>query len=234
MRTISPFKLSLAALSVVALSTPVFAEEPLDKASMTQAQKYSYLQGYSLAKRLRDGKVELDADSFAHAIRDGLKGDASLFNDDESQAIITAQQQIETDKQQAASATNIEKGKAFLEENAQKEGVKTLLSGVQYRVLETGDPEGKKPGKSDTVVVHYEGRRIDGQVFDSSFKRGQPASFKVAGVVKGFSDALQNMRPGDKWEVYIPSKLGYGARKVGQYIRPHETLIFKLELIEIK
>ena len=132
------------------------------------------------------------------------------------------------------AAENLEKGKAFLEENAKKEGVVTLESGVQYRVIESGDPAGASPGLTDRVEVHYEGRRIDGKVFDSSYKRGTPATFPVNGVVKGFSAALQKMKPGDKWEVFIPSDLGYGESARGSDIRPNETLIFTLELLGIK
>jgi FKBP-type peptidyl-prolyl cis-trans isomerase FklB len=101
-------------------------------------------------------------------------------------------------------------------------------------VIESGDASGTSPAASDTVEVHYEGRRIDGKVFDSSYERGKPASFPVSGVVEGFSEALQNMKPGDKWEVFIPSDLGYGERARGADIRPNETLIFTLELMGIK
>lgn len=124
-----------------------------------------------------------------------------------------------------------EKGEAFLLENVGKEGVKTLPSGLQYRVLKEGD--GKRPKKSDTVVVHYKGMLIDGREFDSSHKRGEPAKFGVTQVIKGWTEALQLMTEGAKWMLYIPSQLAYGDKGSGKMIGPHETLVFEVELIAV-
>ncbi len=124
-----------------------------------------------------------------------------------------------------------EKGEAFLAENGKKEGVKTLPSGLQYRVLKQGD--GKQPRKSDQVVVHYRGTLIDGTEFDSSHKRGEPAKFGVGGVIKGWTEALQLMKEGSKWILYIPSYLAYGQSGSGKLIGPNETLIFEVELIAV-
>ena len=125
-----------------------------------------------------------------------------------------------------------EKGEVFLAENAKKEGVKVLPSGLQYRVLKEG--AGKQPTKTDTVVVHYRGTLIDGQEFDSSYKRNEPAEFGVTQVIKGWTEALQLMKEGSKWIVYIPWELAYGAEGRGGLIGPHETLVFEVELIRIK
>ncbi|MEO6784503.1 MAG: FKBP-type peptidyl-prolyl cis-trans isomerase [Chthoniobacteraceae bacterium] len=124
-----------------------------------------------------------------------------------------------------------EKGEAFLAENAKKEGVKTLPSGLQYRVLKAGD--GKHPAKSDQVVVHYRGTLIDGREFDSSYKRGEPAKFGVTQVIKGWTEALQLMTEGSKWMLYIPWQLAYGEKGSGKMIGPNETLVFEVELIAV-
>ena len=124
-----------------------------------------------------------------------------------------------------------EKGEAFLAENAKKEGVKTLPSGLQYRVLKEGD--GKHPAKNDQVVVHYKGMLIDGREFDSSYKRGEPAKFGVSQVIKGWTEALRLMTEGSKWILYIPSQLAYGEKGSGKLIGPNETLIFEVELIAV-
>lgn len=228
---------TLAFALLLATGTLDAAAGTMDKGAMNQADKFSYLQGYTLANRLRSAGLEVNADTFTQAIHDALNGKPSIFSDEEIEAIIAEQQKIEAAKEQEANAdaaANLEQGKAFLAENAKNEGVTTLPSGVQYRVLESGDASGSSPKASDIVEVHYEGRRIDGKVFDSSYKRGKPASFPVSGVVEGFSEALQNMKPGDKWEVFIPSHLGYGESARGADIRPNETLIFTLELLNIK
>ena len=230
-------RVSILAFALLLASTSLQAADTMNKESMSQADKFSYLQGYTLANRLRSAGLEVNADTFTQAIHDALNGKPSIFSEEEIEAIIAEQKKIEAAKQEeenADAAANLEKGKAFLAENANKEGVTTLPSGVQYRVIESGDASGTSPQASDTVEVHYEGRRIDGKVFDSSYKRGKPASFPVSGVVKGFSEALQNMKPGDKWEVFIPSHLGYGESSRGADIRPNETLIFTLELLSIK
>jgi FKBP-type peptidyl-prolyl cis-trans isomerase FklB len=131
----------------------------------------------------------------------------------------------------ARAGVGREKGEAFLEENAKKEGVKTLPSGLQYRVLKEGD--GKHPKKADQVVVHYKGTLIDGREFDSSYTRGQPAKFGVLAVIKGWTEALQLMKEGSKWILYVPSRLAYGDKGSGKLIGPHETLVFELDLIAV-
>jgi FKBP-type peptidyl-prolyl cis-trans isomerase len=132
----------------------------------------------------------------------------------------------------ASAQVGREKGEAFLAENAKKEGVKVLPSGLQYRVIKEGT--GKQPTKSDTVSVHYKGTLIDGREFDSSYKRGEPAEFGVTQVIKGWTEILQLMKEGAKYEVYIPWQLAYGAQGAGGLIGPHETLVFEVELLKVK
>ena len=135
-------------------------------------------------------------------------------------------------KMKEASEKNAKEGAAFLAENKNKEGVITLESGLQYKVLKSGD--GPSPKETDTVVTHYRGNLINGEIFDSSYKRGQPATFPVSGVIAGWTEALQKMKVGDKWQLFIPSNLAYGENGAGQKIGPNEVLIFELELLEIK
>jgi FKBP-type peptidyl-prolyl cis-trans isomerase FklB len=127
---------------------------------------------------------------------------------------------------------NLAEGKAFLEENKKKEGIKTLPSGLQYKVITEGS--GRTPKATDTVTVHYRGTLINGTEFDSSYKKGQPATFQVSGVVRGWTEALQLMKEGSKWQLFIPSELAYGERAAGPQIPPGSTLIFEVELISIK
>ena len=136
-------------------------------------------------------------------------------------------------KEQAAiGEKNMAEGKAFLEENSKKPGVVTTASGLQYKVLSTGD--GKQPKETDTVTNHYKGTLIDGREFDSSYKRDTPAEFPVNGVIKGWTEALQLMHVGDKWQLFIPSELAYGATKRSELIEANSTLIFEIELLSIK
>lgn len=146
--------------------------------------------------------------------------------------LLTAIAIVFTFTQPAHAQLGREKGEAFLAENAKKEGVKTLPSGLQYKVLKDGT--GKQPGRADTVSVHYKGTLIDGTVFDSSYKRGEPAEFGVTQVIKGWTEALQLMKEGAKWQIFLPSSLGYGDRGAGDLIGPNETLVFEVELLKVK
>jgi len=134
----------------------------------------------------------------------------------------------------AMSQSALEKGKAFLEENASKEGVKVTESGLQYKVLEEGDPAGKSPSATDTVEVHYRGTLIDGTEFDSSYKRGQPLSFPLNRVIPGWTEGMQFMKEGAKYQFFIPSHLAYGPQGAGGIIGPNETLIFEVELLKVR
>ena len=201
----------------------------------TQKDKNSYALGMSIGLGLHKQAVDVDPAVVARGLRDAIAGGKTLLTEDEMKAAI---QQLQSDvhkaqeaKAHAASETARKQGEAFLAENKAKPGVVTLPSGLQYKILTEGN--GPKPTAGDTVTVNYRGTLIDGKEFDSSYKRGQPISFPVGGVIKGWTEALQLMPVGSKWQLYIPSDLAYGDRGAGADIGPGETLIFDVELISI-
>jgi len=191
--------------------------------------KFSYAIGLGIGQNLLSmGARGINVEEFAQAISDVLNGNNTAITHNEAREIVNKYfEELEA----KMNAENIEKGKAFLAENAKKEGIVTLPSGLQYQVLKEGN--GKKPAATDRVKCHYEGTLIDGTLFDSSIKRGQPAVFGVNQVIKGWVEALQLMGEGAKWKLFIPSELGYGAQQAGELIPPHSTLIFEVELIEV-
>lgn len=195
----------------------------------------SYFIGYNFGSSLgSDGFTEADikqADFIAGMI-DGLKQVEPRLSDEELQA---AQKQIVEalqNRAQKQAEENSAKAKAFLEENKSADGVQTLAEGLQFKVLETGS--GPSPKLTDTVSVHYEGKLLNGQVFDSSYQRGEPAEFPANAVIKGWSLALQRMKVGDKWRLFIPPGLAYGPAGSAPAIGPNELLIFDVELLGIK
>ena len=191
--------------------------------------KFSYAIGLGIGQNLLSmGAQGINVEDFAQAIADVLNGKETAISHNEAREIVN---KYFMELEAKMNAENIEKGKAFLEENAKKEGVITLPSGLQYQVITEGN--GKKPSATDKVKCHYEGKLIDGTLFDSSIKRGQPAVFGVNQVIKGWVEALQLMSEGSKWRLFIPSELGYGAQQAGEMIPPHSTLIFEVELIEV-
>ena len=191
--------------------------------------KFSYAIGLGLGQNLLSmGAQGINVEDFAQAIADVLNRKETAISHNEAREIVN---KYFAELEEKMNAENIEKGKAFLAENAKKEGVVTLPSGLQYEVITEGN--GKKPSATDRVKCHYEGTLIDGTLFDSSIKRGQPAVFGVNQVIKGWVEALQLMGEGSKWRLYIPSELGYGAQQAGEMIPPHSTLIFDVELIEV-
>ena len=221
-------------LIVLVVSPPVAADErsPI----RTDQQMFSYTLGYQiggqLAAQIREGGLDLDPDAFAQAIADVLSGRPPAMTTAEMEAALEWRQQQEKVRQNDAAETGRPRGEAFQVEYSQRQGVVATASGLQYRVIETG--EGRSPGSADTVVVHYVGRLIDGTEFDSSRDRGTPATFSLGGIIPGWQEALQLMHEGDVWEVVIPSELAYGARGAGTSIGPNETLVFEIELISVK
>ena len=179
--------------------------------------------------------IELDTPALTRGITDAASGNALALEEGEmTQSKTEYTQQLRAEimqQQQELAAKNLEAGEKFLAENAKKEGVVTLESGLQYKVIKSGD--GPSPKPEDTVTTHYRGTLIDGREFDSSYKRGQPASFPVKGVIKGWTQALLKMKVGDKWELYVPSELAYGPQQRGEVIEPNSTLLFEIELLEI-
>lgn len=201
----------------------------------TDSEKLSYSFGYNIGNSLQRQETELNADYLFRGIQDVLNGSESMLTEDEVRTVLVKYQQDrmaeEEAKQRQAADENKEAGETFLGENAKKEGVVTLASGLQYKVITEGS--GKSPTKDDTVTVHYKGTLLDGSEFDSSYKRGQPASFPVSGVIAGWTQALQLMKEGAKWQLFIPSGLAYGPRGSGGAIGPNETLIFEVELLQV-
>ena len=191
--------------------------------------KFSYAIGLGIGQNLLSmGAQGINVEDFAQAIADVLNRKETAISHNEAREIVN---KYFMELEEKMNAENIEKGKAFLEENAKKEGVITLPSGLQYQVITEGND--KKPSATDKVKCHYEGTLIDGTLFDSSIKRGQPAVFGVNQVIRGWVEALQLMSEGSKWRLFIPSELGYGAQQAGEMIPPHSTLIFEVELIEV-
>jgi FKBP-type peptidyl-prolyl cis-trans isomerase FklB len=216
------------------VTTPVLTEA--DPGLVSLEQKLSYIVGTNLASQFKRDELKLDLNAFSMAIEDVMAGTESRLSQEQVQAAVAAVQQQAQEKQQLAqeaiSGKNKTDGLAYLEANAKKDGVVVTQSGLQYKEVVSG--EGEIPTSDKTVVVHYKGTLIDGTEFDSSYKRGEPSEFPVTGVIQGWVEALQLMNVGDKFELTIPSDLAYGPRGSGQSIGPDATLLFDVELIEIK
>ena len=199
----------------------------------TIEQKASYTLASDIAQNLKSQGLEIDIDAFTQGLTDVFENNPSKMTEQEKAQAIKAIKQKVMAKQLAnhakASKENFEESKKFFAENAKKPGVKTLENGIQYRVIKAG--KGNSPTATDNIVAHYEGRLIDGTVFDSSYNRGTPFEFQMGNVIKGWGEALKMMKPGDKWEVTIPSELAYGQRGAGDRIGPNQALIFIIELV---
>ncbi len=198
---------------------------------MTLQEKISYIIGRDMAGNLKKQGIDVNADAFIKGMKEAIDGKPSSLSQEEIQQAMMQLQQEMGAKQGAAASENQKAGEAFLAENKTKEGIKTLPSGLQYEVLNEGS--GKSPSASDKVTTHYHGTLIDGTTFDSSYERGQPATFPVNGVIAGWTEALQLMKEGAKWRLYIPSELAYGSQGAGDVIGPNAALIFDVELISV-
>ena len=200
----------------------------------TEQQKYSYAIGQNMGGSLKAAEIEVDGSFFSAGFFDAFDGEQRM-TDEEMQAALTSLQQQSQEKQMAAQKKQMEEqlvlADEFLAKNKEIEGVTTTESGLQYTVTTAG--EGAKPSATDTVSVHYEGRLIDGKVFDSSLERGQPVEFPVNGVIAGWTEALQLMPVGSKWQLTIPPNLAYGETGAGQMIAPNSVLVFDVELLSI-
>lgn len=201
----------------------------------TKKDSLSYAIGTDMARSLSTVREEIDIDVLIGGMKDQLDSNALQIDRAAAQKIVrefsTQMRQRQQEKNQKAAVANKEEGRMFLEENGKKEGVVTTASGLQYMVLKQGD--GPKPKSTDRVTVHYRGTTIDGTEFDSSYGRGEPTTFGVSGVIKGWSEALQLMNVGSKYKLFIPSELAYGQRGAGQKIGPNAVLIFEVELLDI-
>jgi FKBP-type peptidyl-prolyl cis-trans isomerase len=202
----------------------------------TQEEKFSYAIGMKMGANFKKQAVPVNATIMARGIKDALAGSKTLLTDEEAQAaIMEVQKEMQAkmqEKNKEAADVNKKTGEAFLAANKSKEGVVVLPSGLQYKIEKAGT--GPKPTPNDSVVCNYRGTLIDGKEFDSSYKRGQPATFPVTGVIKGWTEALQLMPVGSEWQLFIPADLAYGDRGAGADIGPGSTLVFEIELLSLE
>jgi len=222
--------------------TPAAQQKPESKEGSapitltTQKEKVSYAIGMQIGKNLSREGVDIDTAIFLRGLVDQVTGSKPLMTDEEAHTVISKLQQETMARREAemkaVGETNKKEGDTFLAENKKKEGVVTLPSGLQYKIVKQGT--GPKPVATDNVVCNYRGTLINGKEFDSSYKRGQPATFPVNAVIKGWTEVLQLMPLGSKYQVWIPSELAYGSRPGSPEIGPNATLIFDIELLEIK
>lgn len=223
---------ALLSFSLVSCQTGVTSKEDLK----TQKDKVSYSIGLDIGKNMKANSVDIDADILLKGIKDGLEEKEGLLTEEEiAQVMQDFQQDLmakQMAKQKEEGDKNLKEGETFLEANKKKEGVKVLPSGLQYKVLKSGN--GPSPKETDKVKTHYKGTLINGTEFDNSISRGEPAVFPVNGVIKGWTEALQLMKVGDKWELYIPANLAYGEKGAGGAIPPNATLVFEVELLGIE
>ena len=209
---------------------------PASRTLETPKDKLSYSIGMNIGKSLKRDNVEVDPDLLLRGVKDVLGGGTPLMTDEEAQSTLNELQADLRKKQeqevQQLAETNKKEGEAFLAANKTKAGVVALPSGLQYKILQEGT--GPKPTAADTVTVNYRGTLVNGTEFDSSYKRGQPASFPVGGIIKGWTEALLLMPVGSKWQLFIPPELAYGPRQAGPAIGPNSTLVFEVELLSIQ
>lgn len=227
-------KLPLVALLACAL--PVGVASALDKSELTTPkQRVSYSIGANIGGNFKHQDLDIDVKTLAAGITDALAGKLALTEAEMREVMTTFQQEMQTKmmaKQKVEGDANAKKGEEYLAANGKKDGVKTTASGLQYKIIKSGT--GKTPKATDTVKVHYHGTLIDGTVFDSSVERGEPVSFPVNGVIPGWTEALQLMKEGDKWQLTIPSKIAYGEQGAGGKIGPNSVLNFDVELLSIE
>jgi len=227
--------LILLVASVLALSGCNEEKKSADVTLDTLNQRVSYSVGYDVAKNFNDNEFSLDVAIVLAGLNDAQSGSEPRLTQEQIAATMTEFQQYMMEQQQkkavALAQESIASGTAFLEENKVKEGVVTLESGLQYKVITEGT--GRKPSAEDVVQVHYRGTLVDGTPFDSSYDRGQPAEFPVSRVIAGWTEALQLMSEGSKWQLVIPSELAYGEQEMGGVIAPNSVLVFEVELLKV-
>ena len=217
-------------VSASLLALPLFGQEKSTQLK-DQKDKVSYSIGLQIGFNLSRQKVDISPEVLAAGIKDALAGKPQLTPDQIKEVMSAFEKDMEQ-KQKQSGDKNKAEGAKYLEENKKKEGVKTTASGLQYKVLKDGN--GAQPKATDTVTVNYRGTLINGTEFDSSYKRGQPATFPVNGVIKGWTEALQLMKVGSKYQLFIPSDLAYGERSVSPDLAANSTLIFEVELMDAK
>ncbi|MEY2540566.1 MAG: FKBP-type peptidyl-prolyl cis-trans isomerase FklB [Verrucomicrobiota bacterium] len=215
---------------VLTITLPVFGQDKTELKDLKD--KVSYAVGLNVGSNFKKQGQELNPDAVLAGLKDGQSGKTPALSEKEMRETMETWSKQMEEKQKIAGEKNATEGAKFLEENKKKDGVKTTASGLQYKVIKEGN--GAKPKESDTVTVNYRGTLINGTEFDSSYKRGQPASFPVNGVIKGWTEALQLMKAGSKYQLFIPADLAYGARAMGPDIGANSALVFEVELLEIK
>jgi len=226
----TPMKHFVATLAVAAVATSIFAQDkPFPLKDLKD--KASYSIGVDIGMNFKKQNMDLNADALAAGAKDALNGKPQV-SPNEIREIMTQWQKEFGEKQKVMATKNQADGEKYLVENKKKEGVKTTASGLQYKSLKEG--AGPQPKASDTVTVNYRGTLIDGTEFDSSYKRGEPATFPLNGVIKGWTEGLQLMKKGSKFQFAIPPNLAYGERAVGADIGPNSTLVFDVELLDVK
>ena len=225
--------MSIAIVGLVAAGSGCMAGDQPDLAS--ENERINYSLGYQIGGDLKHQHVEVSSDILLRGIKDAMNDAEPLLGEDEMHKTLVELKRkvvaLQAEERAAAQQKNLQAGEAFLAENAKRDGVVSLPSGLQYRVLEPGS--GKQPAATDTVTVHYRGTLIEGTEFDSSYSRNKPATFRADRVIPGWREALQLMQEGAKWELFIPAKLGYGERGAGK-IQPNSALIFEVQLLEVK
>ena len=219
-------------LAFLPIACVTVADDLPGKPLKTVVEQRSYAIGLNVGRNIKGDGLELDVKTLLRGVSDAMSGANPLLSDAEiGQVMNGIQQELDRIAEQKAMK-NLSEGKAFLAKNKAAPGVVTLESGLQYQVLKSG--AGGSPGIQDTVTTHYHGTLLDGTVFDSSIERGRPATFPVTGVIRGWTEALQRMKVGDKWKLFVPSDLAYGPRGAGGAIGPHCVLIFEIELLAIE
>jgi FKBP-type peptidyl-prolyl cis-trans isomerase FklB len=226
----------IAIVSVLSLLMFGQAHAATSNQLTSQTDKFSYVVGLNLGKNFKAQGAEVNPKQLLKGLQDGLRGAKPMLSAAQQQEVMQTYQkammaQMQA-KNKAAAGVNLAAGEKFLAANAKKAGVKTTKDGLQYKVLTSG--KGDSPSATDAVTVDYEGKLINGKVFDSSYKRGQPATFKVNQVIPGWTQALQMMKPGATWMLYIPANLAYGNTPMGDVIPAGSTLVFKVHLISVK
>lgn len=223
---------SIAAVGLL-MAVTVNAQEKLDLKD--PKQRSSYAIGTDIGANFKRQEIEVDPKALAAGLADALSGKTAMTEAEIKQTLSDLTVELRSKgeiKQKAAGEKNVKDGEAFVVANSKKEGVKATASGLQYKILKTGT--GKSPKATDKVKVHYHGTLIDGSVFDSSVERSEPATFGVNQVIPGWTEALQLMKEGDKWQIVLPSKIAYGEQGAGGKIGPNSTLIFEVELLSIE
>ena len=231
MKTLKILSLMISSLLASLMMQPVFSQVDLS----SEDNQIAYSIGANIGQNLLAQRVVegIDIDSFLAGMADAIEGNTQMDQEAMMQAIQTFMQR-QADEEAAALAENLAESEAFLAENAQNSGVTVLASGLQYEIIQSGPTDGESPTSSNSVLAHYHGTLPDGTVFDSSVDRGEPATFGVSQVISGWTEALQLMKVGDKWRLFIPPDMAYGEASPTPAIPPNSALVFEVELLEVR